>query len=429
MEGREGDLGAAPESRQGIRVLRHGVEPVEEPRPAALVLVAEECDDGPDPQVRARQNAAMQHASTEPRTLQHIRRPKRLPSGAEVGQVRHGRNGEIEAGQVEGQSRGPAAGRPVGKLVGNSGAFESAFQRDNSHRLPQKEARHAVERLQVERRKGALDGVVPGACHPAQVGMRRFVGSTGVRRGPVRSRDVNPFGHEPTRHHSTAARKSLGLTSTRGPVTTGHVFTKVEAVTKVTLIDNYDSFTWNLVHYLGQLGAEVTVHRNDAVKVADVLAETPEAIVLSPGPCTPREAGICLDVIKAAGSTTPILGVCLGHQAIGDSYGGTVGRATIPMHGKRSTVRHRGEAVFHGINGPFEATRYHSLVVSRDGLPETLKVTAETDDGTIMGLSHRTHPVHGVQFHPESIASEHGHLILKNFLDLAQAWNARKAAA
>ena len=200
-------------------------------------------------------------------------------------------------------------------------------------------------------------------------------------------------------------------------------------MTTVTLIDNYDSFTWNLVHYLGQLGAAVTVHRNDAVTVADLLAGRPDAIVVSPGPCTPRDAGICLDVIKAAGATTPILGVCLGHQAIGDSYGGTVTRAGTPMHGKRSTVHHRGQSVFHGINGPFAATRYHSLVVARDGLPDDLTVTAETDDGTIMGLSHRTHPVHGVQFHPESIASDHGHLILKNFLGLAESWNARKAAA
>ena len=200
-------------------------------------------------------------------------------------------------------------------------------------------------------------------------------------------------------------------------------------MTTVTLIDNYDSFTWNLVHYLGQLGAAVTVVRNDAVTVAEVLAGAPDAIVLSPGPCTPREAGICLDVIKAAGPTTPILGVCLGHQAIGDSYGGTVTRASLPMHGKRSTVRHRGEAVFRGINGPFEATRYHSLVVDRDTLPDALTVTAETDDGAIMGLSHKTHPVHGVQFHPESIASEHGHLILKNFLGLAEEWNGRRKGA
>ncbi|MDX7950879.1 aminodeoxychorismate/anthranilate synthase component II [Lichenihabitans sp. Uapishka_5] len=200
-------------------------------------------------------------------------------------------------------------------------------------------------------------------------------------------------------------------------------------MTSVTLIDNYDSFTWNLVHYLGQLGAAVTVLRNDAVTAADVVATHPDAIVLSPGPCTPREAGICLDLIKAAGATTPILGVCLGHQAIGDSYGGQVTRAATPMHGKSSIVHHRGEAVFRGIEGPFAATRYHSLVVARDSLPDVLSVTAETDDGTIMGLSHRSHPVHGVQFHPESIASEHGHLILKNFLALAETWNTRKAAA
>lgn len=191
----------------------------------------------------------------------------------------------------------------------------------------------------------------------------------------------------------------------------------------VTLIDNYDSFTWNLVHYLGELGADVTVYRNDATTPAAILERHPDAIVLSPGPCTPREAGICMDVIAAAGPTTPILGVCLGHQAIGDSYGGTVARAAVPMHGKLSEIHHEGETVFHGINGPFAATRYHSLIVERDTLPPALKVTAETADGTIMGLSHRSHPVHGVQFHPESILSDHGHRILQNFLDLAQAWN------
>ena len=195
----------------------------------------------------------------------------------------------------------------------------------------------------------------------------------------------------------------------------------------VTLIDNYDSFTWNLVHYLGQLGAEVTVYRNDEISVDDVMRMRPDALVLSPGPCTPREAGICLDLIEQAGKTTPILGVCLGHQAIGDSYGASVVRAALPMHGKLSKVSHRGQGVFRGINGPFEATRYHSLVVERDGLPATLTVTAETDDGTIMGLSHATDPVHGVQFHPESILSEHGHLILKNFLELAASWNAGNA--
>ena len=191
----------------------------------------------------------------------------------------------------------------------------------------------------------------------------------------------------------------------------------------ITLIDNYDSFTWNLVHYLGELGADVTVHRNDAISPEAVIESRPDAIVLSPGPCTPQDAGICLDVIAKAGPTTPILGVCLGHQAIGASYGGTVGRAAVPMHGKLSQIQHEGRAVFRGINGPFAATRYHSLVVERDGLPETLEVTAETDDGTIMGLSHVSHPVHGVQFHPESILSDHGHRILGTFLELAQAWN------
>jgi anthranilate synthase component 2 len=191
----------------------------------------------------------------------------------------------------------------------------------------------------------------------------------------------------------------------------------------VVLIDNYDSFTFNLVHYLGGLGAQVAVHRNDKVAVQDVLAGKPDAIVLSPGPCTPNEAGICLDLIREAAPTTPILGVCLGHQAIGQAFGSAVVRAPAPVHGKLSEVRHQGEGVFRGINGPFQATRYHSLVVERDSLPDTLGVTAETDDGLVMGLSHQTRPVHGVQFHPESIASEHGHLLLKNFLDLAAQWN------
>ena len=191
---------------------------------------------------------------------------------------------------------------------------------------------------------------------------------------------------------------------------------------RVTLIDNYDSFTWNLVHYIGSLGAEVSVHRNDKISVAEVLAARPDAIVLSPGPCTPREAGICLDLIHAA-QDTPLFGVCLGHQAIGDAYGGDVIRAPEPIHGKLSDIHHRGQTVFHGINGPFQATRYHSLVVKRDTLPDDIAVTAETTDGLIMGLSHKTRPVHGVQFHPESILSEHGHLILKNFLDLARVWN------
>ena len=194
----------------------------------------------------------------------------------------------------------------------------------------------------------------------------------------------------------------------------------------IALIDNYDSFTFNLVHYLAGLGADVAVHRNDKIAVGDVLAAEPEAIVLSPGPCTPNEAGICLDLIGQASPQIPILGVCLGHQAIGQAFGGEVVRAPVPVHGKLSEMRHQGESVFRGINGPFKATRYHSLVVERGSLPETLSVTAETDDGLIMGLSHKTRPVHGVQFHPESIASEHGHLMLKNFLELAAEWNASR---
>jgi anthranilate synthase component 2 len=191
----------------------------------------------------------------------------------------------------------------------------------------------------------------------------------------------------------------------------------------IVLIDNYDSFTFNLVHYLGGLGADVAVHRNDAVSADQVIAMKPEAIVLSPGPCTPNEAGICLDLIAKAQHSVPILGVCLGHQSIGQAFGGDVVRAPLPVHGKLSDIRHEGHSVFRGINGPFKATRYHSLVVKRDTMPDALQVTAETDDGLVMGLSHRTLPLHGVQFHPESIASEHGHLILKNFLDLAAAWN------
>jgi anthranilate synthase component 2 len=196
----------------------------------------------------------------------------------------------------------------------------------------------------------------------------------------------------------------------------------------VALIDNYDSFTWNLVHYLGELGASVDVYRNDAISVAELKAKKPDAVVLSPGPCTPNEAGICLDVIKEMGSETPIFGVCLGQQSIGQAYGGDVVRAPSPVHGKLSLVKHSGEGVMRGINGPFQATRYHSLVVDRETMPKDLKVTAQTDDGLVMSLSHNRHPVHGVQFHPESIASEHGRVILKNFLDLAAAWNAAKRA-
>jgi len=195
----------------------------------------------------------------------------------------------------------------------------------------------------------------------------------------------------------------------------------------IVLVDNYDSFTFNLVHFLGELGAEVAVHRNDKIAVADVLAAEPEAIVLSPGPCTPDDAGICLDLIAQAALKTPILGVCLGHQAIGQAFGGAVVRAPSPVHGKLSEIRHQAGGVFRGINGPFRATRYHSLVVERDTLPDSLSVTAETDDRLVMGLSHKTLPVHGVQFHPESIASEHGHLVLKNFLELAAQWNSGRA--
>ena len=189
---------------------------------------------------------------------------------------------------------------------------------------------------------------------------------------------------------------------------------------RVTLIDNYDSFTFNLVHFLGELGAEVSVWRNDARSVEATLADAPDAIVLSPGPCTPNEAGICLDLVRAAAQTTPILGVCLGHQSIGQVFGGKVVRADLPMHGKVSTVTHNGQKLFRGVNGPFQATRYHSLVVERASAPGELEVTAEAD-GLIMAMSHRRLNVHGVQFHPESIASEHGKTILANFLDLAKA--------
>jgi anthranilate synthase component II len=191
----------------------------------------------------------------------------------------------------------------------------------------------------------------------------------------------------------------------------------------IVLIDNYDSFTFNLVHYLGGLGADVVVHRNDKITPGAVMAAEPEAIVLSPGPCTPNEAGICLDLIKQAAPTIPILGVCLGHQAIGQAFGGKVVRAA-PVHGKLSEISHSGTGIFRGINGPLQATRYHSLVVERASMPRELTVNAETD-GLVMGLMHARLPLHGVQFHPESIASEHGHLMLKNFLDIAAAWNAK----
>ncbi|MCP4779476.1 MAG: aminodeoxychorismate/anthranilate synthase component II [Hyphomicrobium sp.] len=185
------------------------------------------------------------------------------------------------------------------------------------------------------------------------------------------------------------------------------------------LIDNYDSFTYNLVHYLGELGAACEVIRNDKISAADVLKKKPKVIVLSPGPCTPNEAGICLDLIAKADGKVPILGVCLGHQAIGQSYGGKVIRASEPMHGKLSTVRHSNKGVFKDLPERFEVTRYHSLIVEKESLPADLEITAETADGIIMGLQHKKHPVHGVQFHPESIASEHGRALLANFLQLA----------
>jgi anthranilate synthase component 2 len=187
----------------------------------------------------------------------------------------------------------------------------------------------------------------------------------------------------------------------------------------IILIDNYDSFTFNLYHYLGDLGAETVVHRNDKIGVGQVISARPDAIVLSPGPCTPTEAGICLDLIAAAAADIPILGVCLGHQAIGQAFGGKVVRAPILMHGKLSNVHHRGEGIFDEVPDRFQATRYHSLIVEREGLPDCFAITAETDNGIIMGLQHKELNVHGVQFHPESIASEHGHKLLRNFLELA----------
>ena len=187
----------------------------------------------------------------------------------------------------------------------------------------------------------------------------------------------------------------------------------------ILVIDNYDSFTYNLVHYVNELGAETVVHRNDKISVQDALALAPEGVILSPGPCTPNEAGICLPLLRAAPANLPILGVCLGHQAIGQAYGGEVIRAKALMHGKTSTIHHNGQGVFKGIPDGFTATRYHSLSVRREDLPPELEMTAWTDDGEIMGMQHRERPVHGVQFHPESIATEYGHELLANFLDLA----------
>jgi anthranilate synthase component 2 len=189
------------------------------------------------------------------------------------------------------------------------------------------------------------------------------------------------------------------------------------------LIDNYDSFTYNLFHYLGELGAQVVVKRNDELSAREALAMGAGAIVLSPGPCSPREAGICLDVIRQADGRMPILGVCLGHQAIGEAYGGEIVRAPEPMHGKLSRIRHTGKSVFRGLDSDFLATRYHSLTIAPESMPASLEVTASSDDGVIQGVMHKHHPVHGVQFHPESIASENGHALLKNFLEIAQEFS------
>ena len=187
----------------------------------------------------------------------------------------------------------------------------------------------------------------------------------------------------------------------------------------ILVIDNYDSFTYNLVHYLAELGADPVVRRNDALTADEALALRPEAVLLSPGPCAPAQAGVCLPLLRAAPADLPILGVCLGHQAIGEAYGGEVIKARSVMHGKTSPIRHDGDGVFSGLQDGFVATRYHSLAVARDSLPDALRVNAWTEDGEIMGLRHTDRPVHGVQFHPESVATESGHQLLANFLDLA----------
>ncbi|MDO6590646.1 aminodeoxychorismate/anthranilate synthase component II [Loktanella sp. D2R18] len=187
------------------------------------------------------------------------------------------------------------------------------------------------------------------------------------------------------------------------------------------LIDNYDSFTYNLVHYLGELGADVVVKRNDALDTQEAMATRPDAIMLSPGPCDPAQAGICLALVHAAAEAKiPLMGVCLGHQAIGEAFGGNVVRCHEIVHGKMGAMKHKGVGLFKGLPSPFEATRYHSLIVERATLPDCLEITAELEDGTIMGLQHKTLPIHGVQFHPESIKSEHGHKLLNNFLEMAK---------
>jgi anthranilate synthase component 2 len=197
---------------------------------------------------------------------------------------------------------------------------------------------------------------------------------------------------------------------------------------RLLVIDNYDSFTYNLVHFLGELGAELTVFRNDKITLDEIEKMAPDGIVLSPGPCTPNEAGICLSLIERFKDKTPILGVCLGHQAIGQAMGGDVVRAPELMHGKTSRINHTGKGLFRGLNSGFEATRYHSLTVKRETLPPVLEITATTDDGVIMGLQHKSLPLHGVQFHPESIASENGHALLQNFLNIVRDFQQRKAA-
>ncbi len=199
-------------------------------------------------------------------------------------------------------------------------------------------------------------------------------------------------------------------------------------MTAITLIDNYDSFTWNLVHCFGRAGPAVPVHRNECVSGAEVMAAPPDAIVLSPGPCAPQGAGICLKLISAAAQTVPIFGVCLGHQALGEAFGGEVVRAPKPVHGKLARIEHNGQMIFRGLDSPFWGVRYHSLVVRGDSMPESLVVTA-TADGLVMGLSHKNLPTHGVQFHPESISSEHGQRMIENFLELAAEWNGSRRQA
>tara|TARA_B110000495_G_scaffold183956_1_gene180655 strand:+ start:874 stop:1464 length:591 start_codon:yes stop_codon:yes gene_type:complete len=193
------------------------------------------------------------------------------------------------------------------------------------------------------------------------------------------------------------------------------------------LIDNYDSFTYNLYHYFSEIGANVEVYRNDKITINELKLKNPTGIILSPGPCTPNDAGICMEIIKKLGVSIPILGVCLGHQSIGQVYGGKVIRSPYLMHGKVSSINHQNKTIFNNIKSPFKATRYHSLIIEKNNLPSCLDITAETEDGIIMGLSHKQYPVHGVQFHPESIASECGHDILQNFINISNNF-IRKAA-